>query len=261
MIAAFASEWIKLRRRGMAAALAAVVGLSGLITLLGVTHVAAGGDDGRRSFITLAQLSSASGFAWVIRHTGGLLSVVALGVFASVFASEFSQGTMRNLLVRQPRRLRLLAGKYLATLTATAGALLAALVVCIPVGILAAGSKNVPTSAWWTGSGLSALAHTEVNLFLACVGYGTIGVLLGMVLRSPVAAIGAGLAWLLPVEGIVSAVITNAGRWLPGQLLDALAQGGTSDIAYRSAALTLLAYGLIAAAVTGVVFTRRDVAS
>jgi ABC-type transport system involved in multi-copper enzyme maturation permease subunit len=258
MIAAFASEWIKLRRRGMAAALAAVVGLSGLITLLGITHA---GGDGRRSFITLAQLGSASGFAWIVRHTGGLLSVVALGVFASVFASEFSQGTMRNLLVRQPRRLRLLAGKYLATVTATAGALLAALAVCIPVGILAAGSKNVPTSAWWTGSGLSALAHTEVNLFLACVGYGTIGVLLGMVLRSPVAAIGAGLAYLLPVEGIVSAVISGASRWLPGQLLDAVAQGGSPDVTYRAAALTLLVYGLIAAAITGAVFTRRDVAS
>ena len=258
MNAAFASEWIKLRRRGMYAALGAIVGLSGLITLLGITHA---GGDGRRSFMTLAELAASGGFARIVQHTGDLVKVVTLGVFASAFASEFSQGTMRNLLVRQPRRLRLLAGKYLAMVTATAGALLAALAVCVPVGVLAAGAKNVPTSAWWTGSGLSSLAHTEVNLFLACVGYGTIGVLLAIVFRSPVAAIGAGLAYLLPVEGILSSVINGATRWLPGQLLDALASGGNGDVSYRAAALTLAVYGLIAATITGLLFSRRDVAS
>jgi hypothetical protein len=258
MNAAFASEWIKLRRRGMFAALGAVVGLSALITVLGITHA---GGNGRHSFMSLADLARFDGFAQVIHHTGDLLRVITLGVFASVFASEFSQGTMRNLLVRQPRRLRLLAGKYLATVTATAGALLAALAVCIPVGILAAGTKNVSTSAWWTGAGLSNLAHTEANLFLACVGYGTIGVLLAIVLRSPVAAVGAGLAYLLPVEGILNAVINGATRWLPGQLLDALASGGNADVSYRAAAFTLAVYGLVAAAVTGVLFSRRDVAS
>jgi ABC-2 type transport system permease protein len=258
MTAAFASEWIKLRRRGMYAALGAVVALSGLIMLMGITHA---GGEGRHSFISLADLASANGFAFMVRHTGGLLSVIALGVYASVFASEFSQGTMRNLLLRQPRRLRLLAGKYLAMLTATAGALLAALAVCIPVGILAAGSKNVPTARWWTSTGLSNLAHTEINLFLACVGYGTIGVLLGMVMRSPVAAIGTGLAYLLPIEGIISAVINGATRWLPGQLLDALASGGNDNVTYHAAAMTLAVYAIIAAAVTGVMFTRRDVAT
>ena len=258
MNAAFASEWIKLRRRGMYAALAAVVGLSSLIVLLVINHA---GGNGEHSFLTLAELTASGGFARIVGHTGDLLKVITLGVFASVFASEFSQGTMRNLLVRQPHRLRLLAGKYLATVTATAAALAAALAVSIPVGLLAAGTKHVSTSAWWTSSGLSALAHTEINLLLACIGYGTIGVLLAIVFRSPVAAIGAGLAYLLPIEGILSAVITGATRWLPGQLLDALATGGTPDVTYRAAALTLAVYGILAATITGLLFSRPAVAS
>ena len=60
---------------------------------------------------------------------------MALAVFASAFASEFSQGTLRNLLVREPRRPALLAGKYAAMASAATGAVVLAPQASCPFGL------------------------------------------------------------------------------------------------------------------------------
>ena len=259
MSRSFASEWVKLRRRGMLAALATVVALTGLVTFLTISRAGLTGRGGDRAFLSLAAARGSGGLALVLGRASGLLGVVALTVFASTFATEFSQGTLRNLLVRQPRRLPLLAGKYLALATAAVGAVVLALLVNIPVGLAAASAKGIPTHAWFTGTGLAHLARTALNLCLAAVGWGTLGAMLGVLLRSPTSAIGVGVAYALPVEGILSSVVHGLGRWLPGQLLDALASGGNATAGYRAAAATLLVYGAIAATVAAAAFTRRDV--
>lgn len=256
----FTSEWLKLRRRGMLAALATVVGVTGLVTLLSISRAgSATRGAGGREFLSLAALQGARGLALVIGRTSGLLGVVALAVFASAFASEFSQGTLRNLLVRQPRRLQLLAGKYAAMASAAAVAVLLAIAAGIPLALFAASGKGIPTSAWFTATGGAALAHTAVNLYLAVLGWGTFGALLAVILRSPVSAIGVGVAYALPLEAILSATVHGLDRWLPGQLLDTLAVGGNATASYSTAALTLLAYGAVAATAVAVLFTRRDV--
>ena len=50
----------------------------------------------------------------------------------------------------------------------------------------------------------------------------------------------------------------NGDRWLPGQLLSALAHGGTSS-SYAHALVTLIVYAAIVALGTLVLFQRRDV--
>ena len=256
----FASEWLKLRRRGMLAALATVVGVSGLVTLLSISRAGQAGQGPRgREFLSLAALQGSHGLALVIARSSGLLGVVALAVFASAFASEFSQGTLRNLLVREPRRPVLLAGKYVATASAATGAVVLAAAASIPLALLSASGRGIPTSAWFTGAGLAALAHTVLNLVLAVIGWGTFGAVLAVILRSPVAAIGVGLAWALPLEAILSATVNGLDRWLPGQLLDSLATGGNATASYGTAALTLLLYGAAATTAAAILFSRRDV--
>jgi ABC-2 type transport system permease protein len=261
MTRSFISEWVKLRRRGMVAALASVVGVTGLVTLLSISRagLAGGGGPRGREFLSLAALQGSSGLALVLGRAAGLLGVIALGVFASSFASEFSQGTLRNLLARQPRRLRLLAGKYAAMVSAAAVAVALAVAASIPVALLVASNKGLSPHPWLAGAGLAALAHTVVNLYLATVGWGTFGALLAIVFRSPVPAIGFGVAWALPLEAILSATVNGLDRWLPGQLLDTLAAGGNATASYHAAALTLAAYGALAAAVSAALFARRDV--
>jgi ABC-2 type transport system permease protein len=258
----FTSEWLKLRRRGMLAALATVIAITGLVTFLTISRAGATGrGPGDHAFLSLAAARGAGGLALVIGRAGGLLGIVALAVFASTFATEFSQGTLRNLLVREPRRPHLLAGKYLALTSAAAGAVLLAIIVNVPVALAAAAGKAIPTTAWFTGTGLADLARTGVNLCLAIIGWGTLGTLLAVILRSPASAIGVGVAYALPLEGILSSVVHGLNRWLPGQLLDTLAAGGNATASYTAATLTLLAYGALAATLAAVLFTRRDVAT
>jgi hypothetical protein len=57
----------------------------------------------------LAALAKPNGLVIGVARAAMLLGVVAFGIAASQVASEYSLGTLRQLLVRQPRRAVLLA--------------------------------------------------------------------------------------------------------------------------------------------------------
>jgi ABC-2 type transport system permease protein len=187
--------------------------------------------------------------------------VVALSVFAMSIASEYSQGTLRNLLVRQPRRVRLLAGKLLALASFTTVAVAVAGVAAAGVALIIAPTQDISTSAWFTSAGWTALGAGLGNLLLATLGWGLLGALLALVLRAPAAAVGVGLAYALPGELLVTAAWADGARWLPGQLLDTLAQGGTAAVTYGWAWLLLALYAVVAVVAGTTLFTRRDVAT
>ena len=71
---------------------------------------------------SLTQLAQPNGLIHGVNRAAVLLGIVAFGIAASQIASEYSLGTLRQLLVRQPRRAVLLAGKFLAVLTFMLGA-------------------------------------------------------------------------------------------------------------------------------------------
>ena len=64
--------------------------------------------------ISRQTLELAHGVSIGFSSAAGLLGLVALCVFAAQTAQEYTYGTLRNLLVRQPRRLTLLFGKFVA---------------------------------------------------------------------------------------------------------------------------------------------------
>ena len=108
MIGAFSSEWVKLRRRAML-----VWGLGGgllfalLATIFTIERAVRTpqffqGPHGIR--ISFAQLEMPDGLVHGVVDASALIGIVALCLFAGAFSTEYSQGTMRNLLVREPRR-------------------------------------------------------------------------------------------------------------------------------------------------------------
>lgn len=103
------------------------------------------------------------------------------------------------------------------------------------------------------------MALSAGDTALAMIGYGLLGAALAVLVRSPVAAIGAGVAWLLPVESILSGAISSADRWLPGQLLGTLAEGGGSDVSFTQVLLVLGLYTAALALVCARCFQARDV--
>jgi ABC-2 type transport system permease protein len=262
--AAIRSEWTKLRRPGMVlGGLSAMVLVAVLGAVLGVASAGSGSSDGPRAgdALSRAQLHSAAGLARALGQSTMLLGVVALCIGGAALASEYSTGTLRNLLVREPRRLRLFAGISIGVLTFIAAATVAALVVASGAALAVAATKGIDTSAWLGRDGLVDVSRATLNLLASTLGFGLIGITLGVLLRSPVAAIGVGVAYALPVEAILSSTINGIDRYLPGQLLGVLADGGSHSIPYATAALTLALYGAVAVAGAAVLFWRRDVAT
>jgi ABC-type transport system involved in multi-copper enzyme maturation permease subunit len=262
MLGAFASEWVKLRRRSML-----IWGLGGgllfsvFATVITIerTQRSFPPGQGHRFHVTIAQLSQPDGLVRGVVEISNLLGIVALCLFAGASASEYSQGTLRNLLVREPRRVHLLSGKFLALALFFAVAVVLAIGVAAAVAFALAPSKGIDTSAWTSATGLNDLGQSILHVYLASIGYGILGTALAIILRSPPLAIALGVAYALPGEAIIDTLWDNGDRWLPGQLLSALAHGGTSSASYAHALVTLTIYTTIAATATLLLFRRRDV--
>jgi ABC-type transport system involved in multi-copper enzyme maturation permease subunit len=257
------SEWVKLRRRGMLGALLAAVAVSVLGTVITIVvakgHVVhhRGPLGGTRTTGSLAQVAGQHGMANALISASTLLGLIALGVVAAAVAGEFSGGTLRNLLVREPRRVRLLLGKFLAL--AVAGTVVIATIFSTVAGILTANDRGINIHAWATGSGIVDLLVTVVEIIFATIGWGALGAILAVLLRSSVVAIVVGLVYALAVESILVSLDKGLNSWLPGRLLTAIAAGGNSSVSLSRASLTISIYALIAiTAVTGL-FAKRDV--
>jgi len=269
MFPAFLSSWTKLRRPALLwGTYGALAVLSALITTLifvnaGATAVAStqGGPSGPpgQGTTTLANLAESSGLLTGLSSSVMLIGVVALCVAASQLAGEYTQGTLRTLLIRRPQRLQLLGGTWAALVTFMAGAVAVAAVVSGAVALIAAQARGIDTTAWFGTDGVTASLQTLGESMLAIAGYTTLGAALGSILRAPVVAVAVAIGWLLPIEQILSSVIDGSARWLPGQLLTAIASGGTTTIALSAALVTTAAYLAVAMGTAGVLFKRRDV--
>jgi ABC-type transport system involved in multi-copper enzyme maturation permease subunit len=255
---AFQSEWVKMRRRrlwyGSYGAISGVVLLTTIVTIAGALR-----NPGAHGALTLAQLAQASGLSQGLTQSGVLLGAVAFSIAAFQFGGEFSHGTLRNLLVRQPRRTVLIAGKCLAVLSFLVGALAVATVIGICAAFAMAHLRAVPTEAWTSGLGMSDLGNLLGDLVISTCGFAVIGMIAGVLLRSSVIAIAAGLAVLLPFETILTDAVPGTGRWLPAQLLESIAQGGSTIAPFGAAVVTVSAYLAGAVAISMLVFVRRDV--
>jgi ABC-2 type transport system permease protein len=210
--------------------------------------------------LTLDQLAEPSGLAAALGGTVALVGLVVMAVHASAVAADHATGALRNLLVRQPNRLRLLAGKSLALAAATAVAV--TVVVAVTVGAsVAFAPEGIDTGEWFTADGLGELAATTGNVYLATLAWGLLGLVMASISRSAVFSLATGVMIAIPVDLIVSNTVESARPWLPGQLFQAVARGGTADLEYSSSVVTVLAGGLAGLALALTVFQRRDVTS
>jgi ABC-2 type transport system permease protein len=259
VISSFLAEWVPLRRRRF---VVGTFGATATIAALGavLTFVAVGGRDFYGDYVRGTTLTRPDGLVQGLEAISILLGVVSLCVVAASLAGDYSQGTLRNLLMAQPHRLRLLAGRCLAYATFIALIVLAAAAVNLALSFAFAPMKGVSTNAWTSWPGMLELVKGIANAFVNVLGYGVLGALAAIVFRSPAAAISVGLAYVLPVEILVTGIWRPAGHWLPGQLLQDLANGGSGyTTSYLDAADRLIIYGLIAVVITAVLFRLRDV--
>ncbi len=162
------------------------------------------------------------------------------------------------LVAAEPRRWRLVLGKWVALAAVTAAATLVALVVNLAVAPGAASSAALEPTEWGTDIAAVALG-AALDLYLALLVWGTIGLALAVLTRSAGIAIGVGVGWVLLLECVIAAAVEEVSDWLPGATIGALATGGSSSIAYGTALALGAAYIAVAMVATLITSTRRDI--
>ncbi len=263
MIWTVRAEFVKLRRPGLvvgaAATLAALTLLATVLTFVTAKQVAPPPGRGQFPPETFAKLEQAGGLTLGFGNAVFMIGILVFVVFLTSITLEYGQGTLRVLLARQPRRGQLLAGKALALTAAMAAAVAAAEVLSIAAAIAIAHARGISTVHWLTAAAAGHAAAQYGNALLASTCYGVLGLMLGVLTRSTPVGLGAGLAWLLPVERILQNSWSGASHWLPGLVLGVVGSGGTATVAYHDAVAAAIAYAAIAIIAGTVSFTRRDV--
>jgi ABC-type transport system involved in multi-copper enzyme maturation permease subunit len=260
MIASLRAELVKVLRRRVlviTAIATAVIAIGSAAVVLTSAEPAGRPATGRG--VTAATLSDAGGgtdvFMTAISFVGSLLFVV----FVGVVAIEFSRGTFRTMLLHQPRRLRLLAGKMAGLLSFAAVVLASAEVVAWAAALLIAPSQSVDVAGWTTLDALGQAVADYGSVLFWVTGYALLGMTVAVLARSVPVALAVGIAWVGPFEHLLQDAWSPAQRIFPGLLLEAFAAGGTTGVSAGRAVATVSLYVAAAAAVAATVFARRDV--
>ncbi|MEU4382051.1 ABC transporter permease [Micromonospora echinofusca] len=184
-----------------------------------------------------------------------------LAVFAGAVGVEFSRGTLRTLLMQQPGRLRLVAGKLAALLLFAAVTVAVTQAVSVVAAVLFAAAKDISTAEWFTAAGWRAMAGDYGSALLAVTGWALLGTALGVLVPSVPVAVGIGVGWAGPVEQVLGEAWGPAAEWFPGLLLESLLDPEPGGPGTARALVTLAGYCLAAACAAGIALTRRDVTS
>jgi ABC-2 type transport system permease protein len=215
----------------------------------------AGGAPPGGRVVSAASLAEKAGYFKGVGQSFTFLGVIAVVLVAMSIATDYSQGTLRNLLVRQPSRWRLLGGKLLALAALVSVSAVAASAAGTATAYVVASGSGISKAAW----SLSALLPHIAGLAAGLIGWAAIGALLATLLRSVPAAIGIAIGWALPVETIVGAAWKSGKSWFPGGVFEAVAMGGTDTLSLRRAIVVGAVYLMIAVGAGLVTFTRREV--
>lgn len=276
MTASFRSEWFRLSRRPAVWFLCA--GLLAVLLLFTYLLVWAIFTNPPRGVATAGvspaelkrTLYPADWPRTVLGDTTGLGGAIAVTLGVLVAGSEYGWGTVKTILTQGPGRLKALAGKALA---------MELLVAILAVAMMAVGAAasavlvtvDGRTSAWPSAAEvLEALGAAWLILTM----YASLGFVLAVLFRQTGLALGVGLVYALVVESIVLNLLRGADVFkpivsaFPGANATGLVMAFPS-IGLRGAAeplmgaaqasIVLVAYVVLFAAVSALVFRVRDV--
>jgi ABC-type transport system involved in multi-copper enzyme maturation permease subunit len=213
-------------------------------------------------------------FTLVDLHQSGDESIVGVAAFflviggavggASMIGAEWRAGTFVTLLTWEPARRRVAAAKLLACgLVAGALALvLQALFVSAFLPVSLGPGTTEGADAAWLGSMSAAAFRVACMTGLVAVFMASVA----MIGRSTAAALGFAFAYMLVFENLVRAWKPWSARYLLGEngavfITGAQVEGLPFTPSTTAAALTLVGYAALMAAVAVVSFWRRDLAT
>jgi ABC-2 type transport system permease protein len=248
-----------LRRRTIAAGVAGAAVFAVVATLAVLTSAESARAALRRGGATLEALNSHGGGTEAFAVAASFVGFLVFVTFIAMIAGEFSGGTFRSLLLREPHRLRVIVGKLAAILVVAAGIVLLAEVLTFALSYAFASSQDISTADWLSLSSLADAARDFATVFAGVVGWAVFGTTLAVIFRSVPLALGVGFAWAGPFENIVVDSWTTGYRVFPGQVLGSLIRGGTLELGMARSLVTAGIYVAVAAVASLVLVTRRDV--
>jgi len=267
MVRAFRSELLKFRRWSVLAGSGVMIAATAFIAYL-TFHQITSGVTGPELTPLIQAFPTSQGLITVVGQGRSLIIVIALIMVTSNIAAEWSQGTLRNLLVREPSRLRLLAGKMFALLLGVFISATLTLAISAALIIIAAQAQGIQTSAWTSPEGMRTFLAFFGNEVLCLVGISLLGMLIAVLTRSVGAAVGVALAYVLVPEGVIAMVWQEGSKWFPVRVLNFLpgsifppAVGPTPPQGYTTALLVALLWMVGFVVVSAVVFRRQDVSA
>lgn len=250
-----------LRRRTIIALVLVALAYAVVATVSVYAAARESGPAADRGGTTIARLGEAGGGTQAFAVGASFVGFFVFVTFIALMATEFSGGTYRALLLRDPHRVRVIAGKLIGALIVAAGAIAITEIASFALSLPLAASKDIATAPWFSAAGAGHAAADFATAMAGVTGWAVFGTTLAVLFRSVPLAIGVGFAWAGPFENIVVDSWTAGYRVFPGQVLAGVIQGGTPEISLSRAVLTGLLYVGIAAAASALLLTRRDVTS
>lgn len=264
VIRAFHSEVLKFRRWSVLGGAGVMLGVTTFIAYL-TFHQIAGGATSKEMIDLIAAFHTPQGLVSIIGQARSLIIAITIILVSANLAAEWTQGTLRNLLVLEPHRLRWLAGKMLAVVLFVLLSMLITLVISSIFILLLAQGQGIQTTAWTSAEGLRIFLQFFSNEVLCLIGVSALGMLIAVLTRSVVAAVGIGLAYILVLEGIIAVVAPQVSQWFPGRVFNTIV-GATVPIVgpipphgYLAALLVSVLWIVGFIVVSALVFPRQDI--
>jgi len=212
-----------------------------------------------RGGTTLAALAARGGGTEAFAVGASFIGFFVFVTFIALLAGEFSGGTFRALLLRDPHRLRVIVGKLVGILLVAAGVVAVAEVLTFVASLIVAPTRDIATSGWFSLAGVGDAVGNYATVMAGVAGWAVFGTTLAVIFRSVPLALAVGFAWAGPFENIVSRSWGTGYRIFPGQVLASLIEGGSAQLGLGRAVITAALYTCVAAAIALVLVSRRDV--
>jgi ABC-2 type transport system permease protein len=227
-----------------------------LVVVVGLVGIGAAAEVGSRSLDERAGLD----FQYALVDLVGISSLLAIILGITIVTTEFRHGTITPTLLATPGRERVLVGKAIAgVLVALLFAVLAILVVLLVASIY----TSIDGGQLELADG-DVVERTGTNV-LGVVLWLLMGVVIGSVVHSQVAALVGTLVWLFLVEtllvGLFSLIDIDAvSEYLPFHALDgADGSGGDNLLSYGPALAVTCGWIAVLGAAGMVRTSRRDI--
>jgi ABC-type transport system involved in multi-copper enzyme maturation permease subunit len=261
MIAAMQAELVKVLRRRVLVitGLTTFVFAGGSAAIVLTSAERTGPPSGRG--VSVASLADAGGGTDVFVTAASFAGTLLFVVFVGAVAVEFSRGTFRTMLLHQPRRLHLLAGKMAGLLAFAAGVVAAAEMLTWVAAKLIAPSQDIATAKWISADALVDALSDYGSVLFWLGAYALLGMTIAVLVRSVPVALAIGIAWAGPFEHLVQDAWSPAQRFFPGLLLEAFVAGDTTEVSATRALVTVSLYLVLATAIAATSFGRRDIAA